>query len=73
MDPAWYGNGTKPINNISGIYGYWTLSSSSDYSAFYVGCEGQAYSYDYLYGGGDVGVNYTDTVGIRPVITLKLK
>jgi len=57
------------LQNISGIYGYWTLSSgNSSYSAglvFYSGRLSQGYV-DYA----DVG--YIDDFGVRPVITLEV-
>ena len=67
-DSDWYGTeGKKPTNNISGIYGYWTLSSNLDDSSFawYVGCDGSLHHFD-----DDVSVDYGS--GVRPVINLKI-
>ena len=61
----WSDGGLKPTNNISGIYGYWTLSSDSENSkhAYYVGSDGIIYS---------DSVNKSNHYGVRPVISLKI-
>jgi hypothetical protein len=64
----WTGIGNKPSNNISGIYGYWLLSTNlyecqtekSD-RADVVNHYGARYN-------TDVGID--DESGVRPVITL---
>ena len=60
-----YDKSTKPTNNISGIYGYWTLSSRPDGSsgAWYVNYDGHVRT---------TFVGNNDRRGVRPVITLKI-
>ena len=61
----WWGSGTQPTNNVSGVNGYWTLSSSAStsYSAWLV--DGLGYvSYRDVFDDG----NY----GVRPVINLSI-
>ena len=55
-----------PINSISGISGYWTLSTPFDFDD----CALEVYSGGYIFTGSVDNANY---IGIRPVITLKLK
>ncbi len=60
-----YDESTKPENNISGINGYWTLSSSAGISS----------SACYVNNSGYVGYNSVGIAGnngVRPVINLKL-
>ena len=61
----WYGSGTQPTNNISGIYGYWTFSSiaGNSYFAWYV---------DYSGGVSGSYVGSDGTRGVRAVINLKI-
>ena len=64
---SWTGSGTQPTNNISGIYGYWTLSSHYDdmIHAWYI------YSMGYINTGvSDFRINESNAIGIRPVITI---
>ena len=53
------------LKNISGIYGYWTLSSYATYSnfAWYA-------SYDGRVNSSGVGTEFDN--GVRPVITLEI-
>ena len=64
LDPQWNGTGNKPVNNISGIYGYWTLSSGADNSirSWYVYCSGSILTNR---------VSTSDSRGVRPVITVQ--
>ena len=52
-------------NTVSGVYGYWTLSSSASYSniAWYVDYFGFAHDFD---------VDYDGYYGVRPVINLSI-
>ena len=61
----WAGSGTQPTNNISGISGYWTLTSvgSSPSVAMIVYYPGILFD-DYA--------GSSSYYGVRPVITLKL-
>ena len=68
-----YDESTKPKNNISNIYGYWTLSSDSISNSY-----NYAWTVDYTGIIGDSGVSMDGThpssngagYGVRPVITL---
>ena len=63
-----YDNSKKPENNISGILGYWTLSSDAEYSrprrAWRVASRGAIKSN---------GVDAGDVYGVRPVITIPIQ
>ena len=71
LDPAeWHGTGTPPpLNDIRGIIGYWTLSSSSitSFYAWRVYRTGIITGYDSTMDHVSM-LNY----GVRPVITLKI-
>jgi len=61
----WNGNGTQPTNTISGIYGYWILSSAA----------GNSQSAWRVYYSGSVGGSNVDvgsSIGVRPVINVRL-
>ena len=62
----WFGSGTRPANNVSGMFGYWTLSSAANDS-------GSAITV-YYNGTVDYGnrVAFDHEYGVRPVITVKL-
>ena len=60
---GWYESGTQPTNNISGIYGYWTLSSGAVNSP----------SAWRVYYRGNVSLGNVDAgLGVRAVINLKI-
>ena len=64
VDGFWYyGELTEPKNNISGIHGYWTLSSYAGNSnlAWHVGCAGQVQS---------IYVDRDFAFGVRPIISV---